>query len=167
MKPERRTPGGNRANAKQSAGTAHTNCTSAEQLLARVDGVRQTGPDQWIARCPAHDDCSPSLSIRNAGDRILIHCFAGCEPGEIMAVLGLTLADLFEKPAGHNCKPLSRYQRARREQALDALQALEHEINLVWIFAEQMQTGFALDLADRERLLLAMGRIKTALRMVA
>lgn len=31
------------------------------------------------ARCPAHDDRSPSLSLRDGEDgRLLVHCFAGC-----------------------------------------------------------------------------------------
>jgi hypothetical protein len=32
-----------------------------------------------MCRCPAHDDHSPSLSIRVGNRRLLFHCFAGCE----------------------------------------------------------------------------------------
>jgi hypothetical protein len=50
----------------------------------------------YTARCPAHDDGSPSLSVREGDDgRALLHCFAGCELTSIREALGLTLADLF------------------------------------------------------------------------
>ena len=48
------------------------------RLLRTLEAVRKTGPDQNIARCPAHDDGRPSLSIKRVDDRLLIHCFAGC-----------------------------------------------------------------------------------------
>jgi DNA primase len=41
---------------------------SAEALLAHLDKVRRTGAGRWIARCPAHDDKSPSLAIRELDD---------------------------------------------------------------------------------------------------
>ena len=51
---------------------------SADALLSRLDGVKKTGHGQWIARCPAHEDRSPSLSIAEKDDRVLVHCHAGC-----------------------------------------------------------------------------------------
>jgi len=68
--------------------------TSAD-LLRQLDGVRARGSGRWSARCPAHSDKSPSLSIREEGSRILLHCFAGCEPEAIVTALGLELKDLF------------------------------------------------------------------------
>lgn len=64
-------------------------------LLVRLDGVKPTSRG-FLARCPAHADKSPSLSIclGNEG-RILLYCFAGCSNTEILASLGLTFADLF------------------------------------------------------------------------
>lgn len=67
-------------------------------LLARLEKVRRNGTD-WTARCPAHDDSSPSLSVSEGGDgRALVHCFAGCSVGDITAALGLTVVDLFVDP---------------------------------------------------------------------
>ena len=34
---------------------------NADTLLSRLDKVKLTGPDKWVARCPAHDDRGPSL----------------------------------------------------------------------------------------------------------
>ncbi len=67
-----------------------------DRLLPRLDGVRQTSPDTFAAKCPAHEDRSPSVSIRDAGDRVLIHCHAGCSAADIVAAVGLTLRDLFD-----------------------------------------------------------------------
>jgi len=65
-----------------------------EVLLGRLEGVRRAGPSSWVARCPAHDDRNPSLSVSVKGGRILIHCFAGCAPGEVLGAVGLTWKDL-------------------------------------------------------------------------
>jgi len=65
------------------------------QILGLLQGVTRNG-DGWKARCPAHDDKTPSLSI-TAGDdgRTLLKCFAGCTTDSVCAALKLTLADLF------------------------------------------------------------------------
>ena len=50
----------------------------------------------WQAQCPAHEDRTPSLSVREGSDgRALVHCFAGCETQEILRALGLEFRDLF------------------------------------------------------------------------
>lgn len=69
-----------------------------ELVLDRIEGVRSNG-DGYVALCPAHDDKQPSLSVAEGDNRrALIKCFAGCEPAEIVAALGLELSDLFEVP---------------------------------------------------------------------
>ena len=71
---------------------------TAEELLHDLDVVRPRGPGKWSARCPAHPDRSPSLSIREGDDgRLLLHCFAGCTLGEICGALGLPIKDLFKE----------------------------------------------------------------------
>ncbi len=62
-------------------------------------------------RCPAHEHRAPSLSVRDAGDRVLLHCFAGCAPGMVANTLGLDLADLFDEGAAPRRRP--RRDRAR------------------------------------------------------
>jgi 5S rRNA maturation endonuclease (ribonuclease M5) len=49
----------------------------------------------WTARCPAHDDRRASLSVTEAGDKLLIHCHAGCRIEDICAAVGLSVKDLF------------------------------------------------------------------------
>lgn len=65
------------------------------RLLAKLDGVRRSG-DGYVARCPAHDDRRPSLSIRLAETgKVQLKCFAGCETAAVLGVIGLSIADLY------------------------------------------------------------------------
>jgi len=42
----------------------------------------------WIARCPAHEDRNPSLSLKDAADgKVLVYCHAGCEQEKVVAAL--------------------------------------------------------------------------------
>jgi hypothetical protein len=66
-----------------------------EAVLARLKGVRRNGAG-WIARCPAHEDRSPSLSIRRANEKILLHCFRGCSVEAVCAALKIKVGELFE-----------------------------------------------------------------------
>ena len=67
---------------------------TVEQFLERLEGVKQNG-SSWVARCPAHEDRSPSLSVSEGDDgRVLLRCFAGCETTDIVEALGLELRDL-------------------------------------------------------------------------
>lgn len=68
-----------------------------EALLSRLARVHRAGPGRWLALCPAHPDRDPSLSIRLAGDKLLLHCFAGCAPDAVLEALGLTWRDLYAK----------------------------------------------------------------------
>ena len=56
------------------------------EIIARALGGRKVGA-AWMARCPAHDDCEPSLSIHDVKDRVLVHCHAGCSQVRVIAVL--------------------------------------------------------------------------------
>jgi putative DNA primase/helicase len=57
------------------------------KAIARALGGRTAGVS-WIARCPAHDDGEPSLSIRDADDgKVLVRCHAGCDQERVIATL--------------------------------------------------------------------------------
>lgn len=61
-----------------------------EILLPRLEGIRLSG-GQYSARCPAHDDSRASLSIAEGKDQpVVLNCFAGCTPDDILAKVGLT-----------------------------------------------------------------------------
>jgi putative DNA primase/helicase len=57
------------------------------ETIARALGGRKAG-GAWMARCPAHDDREPSLSIRDADDgKVLVRCHAGCDQERVIAAL--------------------------------------------------------------------------------
>ncbi len=39
------------------------------------------------AHCPAHDDRDPSLSVDARGEKILVHCHAGCSQRAVIEAL--------------------------------------------------------------------------------
>lgn len=93
---------------------------SVELLLNELHKVRKSGADSWMACCPAHDDKSPSLSVKEvAGGDILIHCFAGCEPHDILAAVGLKMADFWPDRDQHsyNDEPFHPPKRETRSEA--------------------------------------------------
>ncbi|MEN6384830.1 MAG: hypothetical protein ABFD79_06495, partial [Phycisphaerales bacterium] len=74
-------------------------------VLAHLENVKQTGSAQWQARCPAHDDRHPSLSIGESNDgKVLLKCHAGCSTKDILRAIGLSEKDLFED-SGNNRNP--------------------------------------------------------------
>lgn len=138
---------------------------TADVLLQRLEGVRKAG-DGWSAKCPAHQDRSASLSIGEGRDgRTLVHCFAGCAVADILATVGLELADLFPERITTDDDPHARRQRriaARQHQWAAALPVVEFESRLVLIVATDMLRGHAPDPADLERLATAVERIEQA-----
>jgi len=51
--------------------------------------------------CPAHDDRKEaSLSVKAEDHKVLLHCFAGCRPEDVIAVVGLEWSDLFAEGGG-------------------------------------------------------------------
>jgi hypothetical protein len=63
--------------------------TTVADVLARLDDVRPTRRG-WSARCPAHSDTSPSLSVlESPTGRAIVTCFAGCDREAIYRALDL------------------------------------------------------------------------------
>lgn len=57
------------------------------EAIARALGGRRVGI-MWMVRCPAHDDHTPSLSVREAADgKVLVRCHAGCEQRDVIDAL--------------------------------------------------------------------------------
>lgn len=52
----------------------------------------------WDARCPAHEDSHPSLSVAAGNAGALLHCQAGCPTEAVVSALGLVMGDLFDRP---------------------------------------------------------------------
>jgi hypothetical protein len=111
----KRRPPGRRSGAPKTTNTTIVRPSSDDftspvnLVIDRLEGVRRSGRG-WVGRCPAHDDRFPSLSVTEAHDgRVLLHDFAGCAPEQIVAGIGLTMADLF--PPGPDDWRTSRPRR--------------------------------------------------------
>ena len=82
----------------------------ADRIAEGLVNAKQTRPGQWIACCPAHNDKNPSLSITQTCDKVLVHCFAGCEQSEVVQVL--TDLGLWNRTArDRRSAPLEAYSR--------------------------------------------------------
>lgn len=65
--------------------------------LCESRGGRWSGT-KGMARCPAHDDRTPSLGVTLGRHAVLFHCFAGCDQASVIDALrreGTTPASLF------------------------------------------------------------------------
>jgi hypothetical protein len=128
-------------------------------VLQRLENVRQTGAGRWVARCPAHDDRSPSLSIRELDDGVvLLHDFGGCNALSVVQAIGLEFADLFPTRRIWRIDPLKR----PRLSATDALVALSHEITVAILIITDFVEHREIDEPAWERLALACRRIGSA-----
>lgn len=101
-------------------------------LVAR-DPYHRTGADRHYFRCPAHNDRSPSLSVKEGADgRALVHCFAGCSIQEVCAALGLTIRDLFVDRGPRVPDVEVRFQKASGLLAVYAVKYPE----LLWLIEQ-------------------------------
>lgn len=129
----------------------------ADAFVARLEKVKRTGRDQWIACCPAHQDRSPSMTVKEIDDgRVLVHCFAGCSVESILGAVGMDFDALFpDKPLADQVKPIRR-----PFPAADVLECLSSETLLVAVAAGNLARGDTLTPTDHERLKLAAARIQ-------
>lgn len=97
-----------------------------DSLLELLDCVRPRRAGRWSARCPAHDDEAPSLSVSKGDRGLLIKCHAGCSLDEICRALRIRPADLFhDSTNGQHPRPrgagVTRYEICDSGGALRAI----------------------------------------------
>ena len=133
-------------------------------ILNHLEGVREAGANKWIACCPAHKDKSPSLSIRDADERVLLHCFAGCETDDVLGAIGLTFTDIMPDRIGseHYHRPIRQ-----RFDARQVLGCLDHESLVVAIIGADFIERRSLDEATWQRLSTAVSRINEGRALAA
>jgi hypothetical protein len=136
---------------------------SAEALLSRLEKPKRTGPETWIARCPAHDDRSPSMTIRECDDgRVLVHCFAECSVENILTAVGLEFDALFPpKPLGDRVAPMRRPFPAGH-----VLEALMDDALVLQQLAVTIQTSGQATPEQRKKIGAIAGRIAAARDLV-
>ncbi len=124
--------------------------SAADILLQRLARVRSRGVGQWVASCPGplHErgDRSAGLGIRQVDDLVLINCPAGCTAAEIVAAVGLSLADLFERPLTTSAIAPVRQPPFPAQMA----QRLLHFATVLMLAAEDLRHGKRLSSADHQ-----------------
>ncbi len=132
--------------------------TDYHAIFQNLELLRQRGDGKWSARCPAHDDRGPSLSIELADDRILLHCFAGCQVESICEALGCRVGDLF-------LNELTPQERARVRYVKNRAQVLR-EVRMETTVMALLQDTATPSQADRERGALATRRLAAAAKIL-
>lgn len=121
---------------------------NATNLLNRFGKVRQTGAGKWLACCPAHEDRSPSLSVKQTDDgKILLHCFGGCSVTDIVAVINLQLADLMPERQGYD-RAKSRIPKFNKTELFDRV---VFESIILRMAVSQLLSGVSLSKEDLAR----------------
>lgn len=69
---------------------------NAQELAERL-GAKRVG-DTYMAKCPAHDDTTPSLAIKDGREGVVYHCHGGCSQDAVTAALPVAVRELFNAP---------------------------------------------------------------------
>lgn len=132
-----------------------------DNVISRLQKVRKNGKD-YLACCPAHEDRSPSLTIAEKEDgRVLIHCFAGCSPDEVLGAIGLELKDVMPENLGFHRRKPSRVPFNAR----DVLSAVRTDMTVFLVLAKDMQGGKTLTAAETLLMAKLIGRITMAIEL--
>lgn len=112
--------------------------------LAEALGGRKTG-NGWLARCPAHDDRTPSLTIGQGRDgQVLLHCFAGCDYKEIIDALHVGGLWRWRRAP-------KRVQRRLQEPTKQDIEKRLEALRTVWQACEPIKAGDPVDIYLRGR----------------
>jgi hypothetical protein len=135
---------------------------SVQDVLSCCDKVKKTGPDSWVACCPAHKDRTPSMAIRELSDgTVLLHDFGGCSVIQILDACGLSFDDLYPP------KPIEDRGKQRRTfPAVAVLEAVGREAMVIAILAQGIADGKVPTPEDLQRAHLANARIQDAVGLV-
>ena len=115
-----------------------------DKVLSLLDGVRESGKDQWMARCPCrNDDSNPSLAIAQGEDgTALLHCHRGnaCSVDEICKSIGMTPRELFTED--EDWKPVARPRSAGKIETLasSAKKKMGKKIEKVYPYTDEQGT---------------------------
>ncbi|NBC36247.1 hypothetical protein GTZ99_06710 [Novosphingobium sp. FSY-8] len=61
---------------------------TAQKVAHALDANYKKSGDGFVCKCPAHDDNTASLKVTDGKDgKILVHCHAGCDSGDVIGEL--------------------------------------------------------------------------------
>jgi hypothetical protein len=103
-----------------------------ENVLDRLNVASRNG-EKAMSFCPAHDDRNnPSLSLKAEDGKLLLNCFAGCRPEDVVSKIGLGMKDLFSEGQGGSLSPRTRLHactlpaKSRMPMGKTSVQAVVH-----------------------------------------
>lgn len=78
-----------------------SSATSFDRINAALEDAGRFGrrSGAWtLYNCPAHEDSDPSLGVvyNPAKQRTVVRCFTGCDDRDVLAAVGLRVADLYD-----------------------------------------------------------------------
>ncbi len=89
--------------------------------LATLLRARKCGKGKWVAKCVAHPDRTPSLSIREGRKGVMLKCMSqGCSLKDICGALGITVESLFYDSGKATPEIKGRLADERKLEALGA-----------------------------------------------
>lgn len=132
---------------------------SIDTFKSRLQKVKRTGDNKFMACCPAHADKTASLTFSELSDgRILINCFAGCDTYSILKAVGLDWQDVMpENAVGHAVK------KERILYPSEALEVIKFETQVVCLIAFNAKKKGFVDDEMTERLTKSIKLINNAL----
>ena len=126
-----------------------------QEVLNRFDNVRESGNGQYSCRCPAHNDRSNSLGIKEDSGKILMNCFAGCNVKSILDAVDLKWSDILPENEFD-------YEIKKTFNPYSVLKMLRDEVLLVGLCSVSIRKGKPLNDVDHNRLLKAVANIREA-----
>ena len=128
-------------------------------LLNRLQKVKSSGRDSWMACCPAHEDKNPSMKIDIKNDKILIKCWTGCSVEDILGAVGMDFSDILpDKPLYHRSSGSTPML-----SSADALRIVKYEAAIIMMYGQDLKAGKTVSEDDRQRFVLAVERVGDAM----
>lgn len=102
------------------------------KLLDRLQRVKRVRPGAYMAACPCCQSRRgrPISITEGANTTCLVHAFCGCATHDVLASVGLSLADLFDRPLAHFLPPVRHGINPR-----ELLELIGHEVTVAAILA--------------------------------
>lgn len=132
-------------------------------LLERLERVKQTSSDSWRCQCPCNHSSPSQMTIKELPDgRILIHCFAGHSPVEIMQAIDMSVSDLFEERLEDRIRPLYMARQEKKKLATihDKIKSCQLRLDMA---QEMRERGIKLtqkDLDDERKAFVEMRKLQ-------
>jgi len=90
------------------------NFWQADEIASRLSPHPVRNGRGWLVNCPKHDDATPSLSIGTGWNgQLLVHCFAGCNPVDILREIRNRHQFIFMSPTRTTTIPRQKMDRTR------------------------------------------------------